>query len=210
MIKYKPKNLIVFLGIILVAFPSLANSNNLGKFIKKESDIDKSKVITSQAPDNSPYSQLENLLKGNKWQEADEETYDLILKLSQRTRAGGINTRAIKEKISCEEIRNIDELWQKYSEDKFGLSIQVSVYLETGNNLERYNPQSYQIFGDRLGWRKARKWQKYEQLNFSEDAPKGHLPVAIREPEVTVNIPEFMITKRLRRVLYSRVKECGL
>ncbi|MGK7919353.1 MAG: GUN4 domain-containing protein, partial [Trichodesmium sp.] len=66
------------------------------------------------------------------------------------------------------------------------------------------------IFGDRLGWRKARIWQKYEQLNFSEDAPKGHLPVAIREPEVTVNIPEFMITKRLRRVLYSRVKECGL
>ncbi len=210
MIKYKPKNLIVFLGIILVAFPSLANSNNLGKLIKKESDIDKSKIITSQASNNSPYIQLENLLKGNKWQEADEETYDLILKLSQRTRAGGINTRAIKEKISCEEIRNIDELWQKYSEDKFGLSIQVSIYLETGNNLERYNPQSYQIFGDRLGWRKARIWKKYEQLNFSQDAPKGHLPVAIREPEVTVNIPEFMITKRLRRVLYSRVKECGL
>ncbi|MEM1170481.1 MAG: GUN4 domain-containing protein [Cyanobacteria bacterium P01_H01_bin.35] len=210
MIKSKLKILIVFLGMILVAFPSLANANNFGIFTRKQSDIYESKIITSQAPNNSPYIQLENLLRENEWQEADEETYDLILNLSQRTRAGGINTRAIKEKISCEEIGNIDQLWRKYSADKFGLSIQISIYLETGNNLERYNPQSYQIFGDKVGWRKARKWKKYEQLNFSEDAPKGHLPVAIREPEVTVNIPEFMITKRLRRVLYSRVKECGL
>ncbi len=210
MIHSKPKILIVFLGMILVAFPSLANANNLGIFTAKESDIYQSKIITSQDGDTSPYIQLENLLAENKWQEADEETYDLILKLTQRTRAGGMNTRAIKEKISCEEISNIDQLWRKYSADKFGLSIQISIYLETGNNLEKYNPQSYQIFGDRVGWRKARKWKKYEQLNFSEDAPKGHLPVALREPEVTVNIPEFMITKRLRRVLYSRVKECGL
>ncbi|MDJ0520066.1 MAG: GUN4 domain-containing protein [Trichodesmium sp. MO_231.B1] len=210
MINSKTKILIVFLGMILIAFPSLANANNLGIFTSKESDIYQSKIITSQDGDTSPYIQLENLLAENKWQEADEETYDLILKLTQRTRAGGMNTRAIKGKISCEEIRNIDQLWREYSADKFGLSIQISIYLETGNNLEKYNPQSYQIFGDRVGWRKARKWKKYEQLNFSEDAPKGHLPVALREPEVTVNIPEFMITKRLRRVLYSRVKECGL
>ncbi|MGD1703031.1 GUN4 domain-containing protein [Dapis sp. BLCC M229] len=210
MIHSKPKILIVFLGMILVAFPSLANGNNFGIFTPKESDIYQSKIITSQAPDTSPYIQLENLLAENKWQEADEETYDLILKLTQRTRAGGMNTRAIKEKISCEEIGNIDQLWREYSADKFGLSIQISIYLETGNKLEGYNPQSYQIFGDRVGWRKSRKWKKYEHLNFSQDAPKGHLPVALREPEVTVNIPEFMITKRLRRVLYSRVKECGL
>ncbi len=210
MINSKSKIFIVLLWIILVTFPSLANANNFGIFIRKKSDIDRSIIITSQSLNNSDYSKLENLLAEKKWQEADEETYDLILKLTQRTRAGGINTRAIKEKISCEEIRNIDQLWREYSKDKFGLSIQISVYLETGNNLEGYNPQSYQIFGDRVGWRKARKWKKYEQLNFSEDAPKGHLPVALREPEVTVNIPEFMITKRLRRVLYSRVEECGL
>ncbi|NEP06901.1 MAG: GUN4 domain-containing protein [Okeania sp. SIO2G4] len=210
MIKYKFKNLIVFLWIILAAFPSLANSNNLEILTHNKSDISQSQIITSPEQENSPYSKLENLLADNKWQEADEETYDLILTLTQRKRGGGINTRAIKEKISCEEISNIDRLWRKYSEDKFGLSIQVSIYLETGNNLEAYDPQSYQLFGDQLGWRKSRKWKKYEQLNFSENAPKGHLPIALRELDATVNIPEFMITKRLRRILYSKVQECNL
>lgn len=210
MSQWKRFFVIGFVGTILLAFAHNGNANNLEVFNSTKANIYQSQLSNSPTKDDSDYTQLENLLAGNKWQEADEQTYDLILKLTQRTRAGGINTRAIKEKISCEEIRNIDQLWRKYSADKFGLSIQVSIYLETGNNFEGYDPQSYQIFGDKVGWREARKWKKYEQLNFSQDAPKGHLPVALRDPDVTVNIPEFMITKRLRQVLYSKVTECGL
>lgn len=214
MIKWKQNILITIFGIILVAFPAFANGN-IELFTSKNSPIYQSQIPQNPAPEDSqnssPYTQLEKLLAAGKWQEADEETYDVILKLTRRDRAGGINTRVIKEKLSCEEIRSIDLLWRKYSEEKFGLSIQKSIYLETGNKLEAYNPQNYQIFGDQVGWREERKWKKYDQLNFSQDTPQGHLPVALREPEITtINIPEFVITERLRRAIYSKVEECGL
>ncbi len=205
------KFLMIFASITIAAIPTLATASYREILTQKKTDISQPK--TPKLPDskNSPYTQLEKLLANQKWQEADEETYNLILKLTRRDRAGGVNTRVIKEKLSCEEIRNIDQLWQKYSQEKFGLSIQKSIYLNTGNKLAAYDPQSYQIFGEKVGWRENRKWKKYDQLNFTQDAPQGHLPLALREAETTtINIPEFIITERLRRVLYLRLEECQI
>ena len=207
----QPKFSIILASIIIATIPAFATANNTEILTQKKPDISQPKIPDLPESDNSPYTQLEKLLAAEKWQEADEETYNVILKLTRRDRAGGVNTRVIKEKLSCAEISSIDQLWRKYSQEKFGLSIQKSIYLETGNKLAAYEPQSYQIFGDRVGWRENRKWKQYDQLNFSQDAPKGHLPLALREPEITtINIPEFIITERLRRALYSKVEECGL
>ncbi|MGB3511717.1 MAG: GUN4 domain-containing protein [Microcoleaceae cyanobacterium] len=210
----KQKFFLIFASLIVAVIPAFATANNREIFTQKSSALSQSQIPTppasKDAEDSSAYTKLEKLLAAGKWQEADEETYNFILKVTRRDRAGGINTRVIKEKISCEEIRSIDQLWQKYSEEKFGLSIQKSIYLKTGNKLTAYEPQNYQLFGDRVGWRENRKWKKYQQLNFSEAAPKGHLPLALRESETTLNIPEFIITERLRRALYSKIEECGL
>ena len=201
----------IFLAIIIIsAIPKFATATYRQILNQNKLNISQSPTKDLENANNSAYAQLEKLLVAGEWQKADEETYNIILKVTQRNIAGGINTRVIKEKLSCAEISSIEQLWQKYSDQNFGLGIQKSIYLKTGNKLEAYEPQSYQIFGQKVGWRENRKWKKYEQLNFSSDAPKGHLPLGLREQETTLNIPEFIITERLRRTLYSKVEECGL
>ena len=50
----------------------------------------------------------------------------------------------------------------------FGFSVQKSIYLQASKN--------YDKLGDRLGWKKEGKWLHWRELNFTEQAPKGHLP----------------------------------
>ncbi|MFM6006400.1 MAG: GUN4 domain-containing protein, partial [Sphaerospermopsis kisseleviana] len=68
--------------------------------------------------------------------------------------------------------------WVKYSEGRFGFSVQKEIYQEVGGTRE-YNKEIWENFGDRVGWRKD-YWLMYNQLNFTTDAYKdakaGHLP----------------------------------
>jgi hypothetical protein len=67
----------------------------------------------------------------------------------------------------------------KYSEGRFGFSVQKEIYQELGGTRE-YDEEIWLKFGDRVGWRKDEEWLKYNQLNFTTDAYKaaqaGHLP----------------------------------
>ncbi len=113
-------------------------------------------------------AKLENYLREKEWKQADLETSSLIFKGSDSDAS----------KVSCKDINQIDELWRKYSNGRFGFSIQSSIYLETGNPLGKYDKNAWRKFGDRVGWRVNGIWlESYEVLNLSLKAPKGHLPV---------------------------------
>jgi hypothetical protein len=122
------------------------------------------------------YTKLRDLLKAGNWKEADRETTIILLK----ARAKKVeDTNANIAVIFVDEIflnpvlRAIDTLWIEYSQGHFGYSVQKRIWLEVGGKVE-YNSEC--LLADKVGWCVNDKWLHYSDLNFSLNAPQGHLP----------------------------------
>jgi hypothetical protein len=125
------------------------------------------------------YRQLREFLRNNQWQQADTQTTKLLLKIIGKAYWDEVYAEDIIN-FPCQELKKIDQLWLHYSNGHFGFSIQQTVWLNLGGNMD------YQVkkkLGDRLGWRKEGQWLNYEQisqqlsLNQELDHPIGLLPV---------------------------------
>ncbi|PNJ91580.1 serine/threonine protein kinase, partial [Cylindrospermopsis raciborskii C03] len=149
--------------------------------IKAEKSV-KSEVIPRR------YTKLETLLKAQNFREADLETDRVMLAVANRQSEGYLRLEDA-ENFPCKELRTIDNLWLKYSQGKFGISVQQEIYKNLGGT-KFYDSDIWESFGERVGWRKdgswlARlqrwlkddgSWLDYNDLNFSLSAPTGHLP----------------------------------
>jgi GUN4-like len=102
------------------------------------------------------YSKLENLLLEQNWKEADEETLQIMCHCSFN---GGFPESVLIE-FPCEVLRTIDELWIRYSEGRFGFSVQRDCYLsfleKQGLDDETYprddRSEPWRKFGKAVGW----------------------------------------------------------
>ncbi|TAF17650.1 MAG: protein kinase, partial [Nostocales cyanobacterium] len=122
----------------------------------------------------SHYQKLEKLLAEGKWKEADEETARVMLAVANREKEGFLDAPSI-DNFPCDDLYNIDRLWLKYSNGKFGFSVQKQIYQSLGGT-RKYDEKIWIAFGDRLGWRKLEKWKYYNDITFDIKAPEGHLP----------------------------------
>ncbi|MDJ0567562.1 MAG: GUN4 domain-containing protein [Pleurocapsa sp. MO_192.B19] len=123
------------------------------------------------------YRNLQNYLVEEKWSEADTETIDLILKITEKE-IEDLSPEDIKQ-IPCKDLMTIDQLWRKHSKNRFGFSIQLGVYQELGGNLDTTVEQNRELiakWGDRLGWHEKGRWLKCSELDYSLNAPTGCLP----------------------------------
>ncbi|WP_258005450.1 GUN4 domain-containing protein, partial [Cylindrospermopsis raciborskii] len=121
------------------------------------------------------YTKLETLLKSQDFRKADIETAIVMLAVANRQSEGWLRTEDA-ENFTCKELRTIDNLWLKYSQGKFGISVQQEIYKNLGGT-KQFDVNVWRSFGDRVGWRKDGSWLKYSDLNnFSLSAPTGHLP----------------------------------
>ena len=102
------------------------------------------------------YRKLRDLLKAKKWKEADEETRRVMLKVASRESEGSLRVEDVKN-FSCQDLGTIDKLWVKYSNGKFGFSVQKQIYQGVGGSKE-YNSDDYKKFADKVGWRKGGEW----------------------------------------------------
>ena len=131
-----------------------------------------SKLISAKGVD---YRKLDRLLASGKWQEADQETAKKMLEAAGRTKDGWLRVEGI-DRFPCEDLRTIDQLWVKYSNGRFGFSVQKRIYESLGGTRE-YNKKIWEAFGDRVGWRRVTGiWVYYNDLKFNTTAPAGHLP----------------------------------
>lgn len=160
------------------------------------------------------YQPLQKLLATGQWREANEATGQLIQKATNRTAPGWVRTDDIAV-FPCWDLQTIDTLWKQASDGRFGFSAQFPIYIETGNKPGRLvATDSYEIFGDRVGWRTPRSerndpnqpritdWIAFkENLNFSLEAPVGHLPNPRQEYQVTGG-------RLLYTALAKRLVEC--
>lgn len=127
------------------------------------------------------YSKLRDLLKAGKWKEADKETTRVMLAVAKREKKGWLDVEHI-DNFPCADIRTIDQLWVKYSDGRFGFSVQKRIYQSLGGTGE-YSEKIWEKFGDKVGWRKGSErllyWMYYSENNITFDkykAPEGHLP----------------------------------
>jgi hypothetical protein len=122
------------------------------------------------------FQKLEALLKAKKWRDADLETWKLMKKLTKREQEGWLRVKDVKN-FPRQELRKMDQLWVKYSNGKFGFSVQKQIWLDLGGKLGgEPDWDTFEKLGDRVGWRKNNEWLSYDSYTFNNDAPQGHLP----------------------------------
>ncbi|MEQ9001545.1 MAG: serine/threonine-protein kinase [Coleofasciculus sp. B1-GNL1-01] len=117
------------------------------------------------------YRRLRDLLAAGEWKEADEETADKMLAVIGKEKWRNVEREDI-DKFSCTDLRTIDRLWVKYSNGRFGFSVQKRIWQSVGGQPGVYDGDIYNKYADVLGWREQGK----ENLSFCLNAPQGHLP----------------------------------
>ncbi len=141
------------------------------------------------------YNHLHDLLAAGKWKEADQETSRVMLTAAGREKEGWIGVEDI-DKIPCEDLRTIDQLWVKYSNNRFGFSVQKRIYQSLSgiriNYEQHYNPDTWTAFANCVGWRKRTGgifgsigWGREQWVDIKDiytfdkvnEAPAGYLPV---------------------------------
>jgi hypothetical protein len=69
----------------------------------------------------------------------------------------------------------------KYSNGKFGFSVQKKIYLDELGGTKEYKEKIWNEFGDRVGWRKGGTWLSYSDFTFEllDTTPVAHLPFCV-------------------------------
>jgi serine/threonine protein kinase len=136
--------------------------------------------ITSAA--GVDYSKLRNLLAAKQWEEADKETAERMLEVAGREEEGYLNDESSDiENFPCEDLRIIDQLWVKYSNGRFGFSVQKSIWESVNRDWDK--------FCKGVGWLENNGEELLESdLNFTLKAPLGHLPAIFRPSTGTVKV----------------------
>lgn len=123
------------------------------------------------------YSPLRNLLAAKRWQEADQTTLDLMLTSVNRNSEGWFSEDVVTD-FPCDDLKIINQLWSKYSNNRFGFQAQKEVYIKSGNNLLDYDVNNFKNFASTIGWYENNQWLPKANINYSETAPLGHLPAS--------------------------------
>jgi hypothetical protein len=116
------------------------------------------------------YTKLRDLLASGKFKEADRETYEVMLKAMGRE---SLN------RMPCQDLTMIDQLWRQSSNGRFGFRVQQRIYQSMpGGKDPTGNGVPYNQFMIKVGWSSGGHAKRYDQLDFTLTAPEGHLPAS--------------------------------
>ena len=217
--------LIVFAVVIYFVMSQASSRNQASKTSSrtKANQVDYSSLqvdysnlevsLESSISTSYSYTRLRDLLAEGKWREADEETGKVMLSVGslavERTiQAGEWGCRLVPDYsrlvggmadyFPCADLYIIDRLWLKYSNGRFGFSVQKRIVSEQGEDVlsmisgkkrgrKRYfldeikeEIELSKVFYSRIGWydpdNVGQDTKKYNDLTFAIQAPYGHLP----------------------------------
>ncbi|MGA7215604.1 MAG: GUN4 domain-containing protein [Terrimicrobiaceae bacterium] len=163
----------------------------------------------------SPSLLLEQLLAAaaqgdaNKWSEADQETWKILIKVSHREKEGdwlkdnrsSVDVAAINS-ISNSVLNRIDQLWKRFSNGKFGFQVQKKIWQDCNA------PGGYagrQSFGVTVGWYKTDRWIRPGEIQYNLAAPMGHLPASGIYSALSCN--DWSVALSGLNALYARFQE---
>jgi hypothetical protein len=123
------------------------------------------------------YLKLAYYLQQGEWRKADHETYLVMVAVGDRDHKGYLDIPDIQQ-FPCEDLRIIDQLWLKYSEGRFGFSVQKQIYVDCGATRDDEYPgdKIWYEFCDRVGWRKDGNYLNYRDLKANPSWATGEFP----------------------------------
>lgn len=152
---------------------------------------------TTSQVETSRYANLETLLQTQQWREADQETYRLMITTVGKEDGQFLNSDDLKT-FPCEDLQMLDRLWVKYSDGKWGFSVQKQIWEDCGSPTEI--DEFKRMFCDLIGWTNNGKWQNptYDLKNSLD----GELPWIRR-------ISSLSLLSKSLLFLFSRAKMCS-
>lgn len=153
------------------------------------------------------YSKLEELLKTQQWREADAETYRLMITTVGKEEGQCLEPQDFQT-FPCEDLKALDRLWVKYSNGKWGFSVQKQIWEECGSP-QRYH-KDWAKFCLRVGWKKRKmiktEWKLYNEQNFDlKKSLPGEFPSSFR----FIGQGVYTLQHTLEN-LFSRAETCRL
>lgn len=122
------------------------------------------------------YAKIRDLLIEQKWNEADKETYSVMLLAVDSNEDEWIRKDEILE-FPCIDLNTIDQLWFKYSSKRFGFSVQMRIYLEVGGVLDgKFSKEAWKTFSSSVGWRVDQTRYAYKEITSDTIVPDGYFP----------------------------------
>lgn len=159
----------IILGVTLLSSIILGSSTFIAYRTVQQQDESISKIK------NIFYADLENLLKNKEWEAADKLTSKIIWEIANTSQAPSFRAEDSRN-FPCQDLRKMDELWTKYSDRRFGFSVQNSIWRGVNGDIIE--------FMSRVGWGRLdtdaegnRTLVFLSTTNFSRDALReGQLP----------------------------------
>jgi GUN4-like len=124
------------------------------------------------------YKKLQSLLMAGDLREADWETIRVIQAVTGQSNLEDITPDDMRQ-FPCNVLQVVDQVWQTYSEGRFGFSAQIKIYQAVGGSLDSTIAQDRQMlekFGEQVGWYADGKWIKCDDLDYTLNAPVGCHP----------------------------------
>jgi GUN4-like/Caspase domain len=117
------------------------------------------------------YYKLESFLKQGYWEEADQATAKIMLDIVKREGRDELDEKSL-EIFPALDLLHIDKLWRKYSNEKFGFSVQKEIFRKSGKDVkdfaERVGWKNRTVFGDYFSWK-----ERHEITFELDSAPSG-------------------------------------
>ncbi|MEB3192136.1 MAG: GUN4 domain-containing protein [Snowella sp.] len=145
--------------------------------------------LSSERFGDNYYAKLRDLLAAKDWEAANRETDQRMREVRKSMREDSdiiIRDSEILKNFPCLDLRNIDRLWVKYSQGKFGFTVQKEIWEGCGSPTSY--TQEWIDFTDVIGWRTF-SWfgpgniRESNQLTYDLAlAKKGHLPTSLIKP----------------------------
>ena len=98
------------------ASPVTTNSDTAGQALLSSTGVD--------------YTKLRTLLSASKWQEANQETWNVMCQAARKNAGSVLSAEDIKQ-IACDDLKIIDSLWKQYSQGRYGFSAQNQIYMSS-------------------------------------------------------------------------------
>ncbi|XP_055830200.1 tetrapyrrole-binding protein, chloroplastic [Solanum dulcamara] len=171
-----------FLKPTITKNPSSSTSFSIHNLITFSVSSTTPTTTTTTTTTTTPFDVLEQHLSSQKFREADEETRRLLIALAGEAaiKRGYVFFSEVQF-ISESDLKEIDSLWRKYSDNKFGYSVQKKIW---NTKVDR----DFTNFFIKVGWMKKLEIEEVDQYNYrafpnefiwelKNDTPEGHLPL---------------------------------
>lgn len=98
---------------------------------------------------------MEQLLAAKKWGQANDKTWEILLKEGDADKSGDLDSFEVK-KLECSTLKYLDIKWQQASGGEYGFKVQRGIYSAYHSEYNRDNPESnidkYTAFAQKVGW----------------------------------------------------------